>query len=241
MADKNFTALAIGGALIAGAAIGAAIGSRSSHEIAAVAQRVDAIEARVAEQVETAAGELQQLVAAAAPGDALGAIESRATALEARIAEVAAQAASGDATKAVEDRVTVLAQQMAALIGRMNDIAAGVAAPAPADGAADAPAAAAAPAAAGEAPAAPDAAALEALLGENGAAVSVGQTGIFGEDRVFLSRVDAASGDVLVQVVGKGSARFGATAGSLTLPGGCVLTLVGVAGNRAFIDAACAN
>jgi hypothetical protein len=126
---------------------------------------------------------------------------------------------------------------MAALIGRMNDIAAGVAAPAPADGAAapaDAPAETAAPAAT-------DAAALEARLGENGAAVSVGQTAIFGEDRVFLSRVDAATGDALVRVAGEGSARFGASAGTLALPGGCVLTLVGVAGNRAFIDAACAN
>jgi hypothetical protein len=242
MADKNYTALAIGGALIAGVAIGAAIGSRSSHEIAAVAQRVAAVEASVEERLTAVGADVEQMVAAAAPGDALSAIESRAAALEQQVEAMASEAASAtaDQMKAVEDRVATMANQMAALIGRVNALGNGAAAPATAPAESAPPAAEPAPAAASASAPADDGAdaqvaALQARLGERGAALSPGQTATFGEAAVFLSRIDRETGDARVLVVGSGPVVVGPNAGTVSLSGGCELTLLGVADGRAFL------
>jgi HAMP domain-containing protein len=254
MADRNYTALAIGGALIAGVAIGAAIGSRASHEIAAVSQRLDAVEARVSEKVDAMGGQVEEMVRAAVPADALSALSDRADALEGQMTEVTskAQSATSDELKAVEQRVNTMAEQIAALIGRMNS--AGSAQPAaPAGGASDAPAAsseAETPAAdptatqSAVAPSASETGAIDDLasrLGPNGAALAPGQTAKFGEASVFLSRIDTATGDARVLVVGQGPAGVGPASGSLSLPGGCTLSLVGVADGKAYLDAACGD
>lgn len=73
-------------------------------------------------------------------------------------------------------------------------------------------------------------------LGEGGIILSVGQTAIVQEARVFLSKI--AEGNVLVSVEGE-RLPVGQDAGSLTLDNGCTLSLVGVADRKAFIRPTC--
>ncbi|MFN3614612.1 MAG: hypothetical protein ACK4WC_08635 [Rubrimonas sp.] len=234
MSENKNSTLVLGGALVVGVVIGAAIASRNDDAMQALSTRIAAAESGVAEQFEALKASLDD----SAAGEALAALDAKAAELAAQVAALTEGAGEPDAAlSALEARVNTLAGQMAALVARMNEI--GTASPSPA-----APQTAA-PAAAPEAPAAPAAddraERLQASLGEGGVALSVGQTASIDGAAVFLSRIDDATGAVRVQIVGRGPAMIGGGADPVSLPGGCTLTLLGVADGRAFLQPECAN
>jgi uncharacterized coiled-coil protein SlyX len=237
MSEKKNSTLVLGGALVVGVIIGAAIASRNDDAMQALSTRMAAAESGVAEQFEALKASLSDTAA----GDALAAIDAKAAELAEQVAALTAGAGEADpAVAALEARVNTLASQMAALVGRMNEIGAAPSGDAPAA----APQAAAPAEAPAEAPAraADDAAErLQSELGEGGVALSVGQTASIDGAAVFLSRIDAENGAVRVQIVGRGPAMIGGTADPVSLPGGCTLTLLGVADGRAFLQPECAN
>lgn len=228
MSDKKNSTLVLGGALIVGLVLGAAIGSRGGDAQKAAARQIAALEAQTAEKLAGVEARLAELAAGGDTAAAVAALDARVAALDAAVAGAPA------AVAAVQDRVAVLADQMVLMIDRMANVSA---APAPAP--AEAQAAAAAPEAAA-APAADDAAArLAAEVADGGAALAVGQAATLGETTVFLSRIDA-NGAARLHVRGlKAAAMVGADNGDLQLADGCALTLLGVADGKAYLKRVC--
>jgi hypothetical protein len=239
--------LAIAGALFLGVVVGAAFqgGDDAALKVKRELEtRVEAAEAAAAAAQERAAAAIADAEAAAAAGaeQAAQSAAAQVSEFQSKLDEVAAEAAaSGDAEelKALSSRVQVLAEQMAAMIASAQS---GGAMPAPAETPAAEPAAEAAPAdEAGEAAPSADAETLAAAIGEDGLALAVGQTGAVGEARVFMSRIDAETGEARIMIVGEGPTLIGGGAGPVELANGCAMSLEGVADNRAYIKVDCAD
>lgn len=238
MSEKKNSTLVLGGALVVGVIIGAAIGSRNDEAMQALSTRLTAAESTVAQQIAAFQENLTGLGDMGA-SDAVAAVEAKAADLAAQVAALTEGAGQADpALAALEARVNTLAGQMAALVGRINE---GAVAAAPSASSTAAPEAAAAPAEPAAADDGADAQRLESELGDGGVALSVGQTASIDGAAVFLSRIDEQNGTVRVQIVGRGPAIVGGAADEVSLPGGCTLTLLGVADGRAFLQPACAD
>jgi hypothetical protein len=175
--------------------------------------------APAAVEAAPAAAEAAPAAAAAEPAAA----EAAPSAAEAAPAPAAAAApaaapAGNGAMKALEDRVNVLADQMGRLATSLLDGSMPV------------------PDAAGAAPAA---APTPTEPGETGMLLAVGDTGVIGDKRLFVSRVDAARDAVRVMVVGEGPRMIGKGFGPLDLGNGCTVNLKGVVDRQALIIASC--
>jgi hypothetical protein len=261
MAEEKIPYAKMAIAVAVGIMVGALISSGDSDEVRKLNRRIAALEAGASEQV-TALAEAVQPEAEAAP-EAAAEAAPEAAAEVAPEAEVVAEAApeaapaadpeADAALAALNDRVTVLADQMgrlatALLSGSMPTPAApaaGEAAPAEADAAAPDAAVAEEPAAeetaaAAEAPAAAEPAEA-AEPGEVGLLLAVGDTGMVGDRRVFVSRIDVGREAVRLMVVGDGPRMLGRGYGPLDLGNGCTVELKGIVDRMALVVANCAG
>ena len=155
-------------------------------------------------------------------GTEIGAVKTEvaavSTGLTAGLSEMkTAMAASTDQIAAITDKVATLSTT----------------APETAETIASTDADAATPAAAIETPADK----MAKLVGEDGLILSIGQTGLVGDQKVFLSRL--ADGQAHVVLVGSGKATIGPYSGPVSLSGDCSLEFVGIEQRKAYLKPAC--
>jgi hypothetical protein len=249
---KSGGTLMLAAALVLGAVVGAAVSSRGDDAAKALERRVDALETALEERAAAAEQALAEELdlKASAITQTTDYLTGRIDAIERQAAEAVDSA--GEAMKPVQDRVSVMAQQMAGLIGRVTSLESG-SGQAGSNQTGSAQSGGAASGAAGDPGAAPSetaetseqasagnkAQALEESLGDDGAALSVGQTARFGEEVLFLSRIDAESGAVRMIVVGQGPVMIGGENGAFEMGDGCRLELLGVESGKAYLKPAC--
>lgn len=249
MSAKQNSALVLGGALIVGIVIGAAIGSRGGDEQRAMTKRIEALETQIAAQASAVENRLAELTSDSGAEDAMAALTARVDEMAAA-AEAAASATDSGAEEtiaAINDRVNQMANQMAGMIGRITDMAANApeaASEAAQDGAEAVAGAAtsAADAVSGAAESAGDAVAsaaerLAGMIGDDGVALRVGQSADLGGTRIFLSRVGEE--DARLFIPGRGAVDIGGGAEAVKLEDGCTLVLVGGAGRTAYLRPEC--
>lgn len=183
---------------------------------AALSSRNDDVEASFTRRV---AGLEQQIATG------LGALDTRLAALETTAAEIAARTGEtaahlGTLTPRL-DGLDAATGQVGAALGTLGDRVAALGERLAGLSAATPPTLAA-----------PAADAGPMVLG-------VGETGVVGAVRLFVSRIDPDAREVRLRIVGRGDAAIGVAQGALALGNGCAVTLTGIEGGQAHIAAAC--
>ncbi|MEM1385386.1 MAG: hypothetical protein AAGG06_17305 [Pseudomonadota bacterium] len=249
---KDITTIVIAaGAAIFGLLIG---GQHSGYEIAAAqkqSKQIGDLEENMAAQIAALSEEMRgQMGALSAAVDAEMADLSASvdTKLDAVSGTVSAASSGGDevagrlatianALGAQDSRLLALDERVASLsagIAALGEQAKAVAAAAPA-GAANAPAPApeVTTAAAAVPAAAPSSGVVTDLV------LSVGQTGLVKDQRVFLSRLVAEDEEAHLVLVGSGKATVGKWTGPAQLGNGCSLSFVGIEGRKLHLKSGC--
>ncbi|MEM6548951.1 MAG: hypothetical protein AAF713_14550 [Pseudomonadota bacterium] len=247
---KDITTIVIAaGAAIFGLLIG---GQHSGYEIAAAqkqSKQIGDLEENMAAQIAALSEEMRgQMGALSAAVDAEMADLSASvdTKLDAVSGTVSAASSGGDevagrlatianALGAQDSRLLALDERVASLsagIAALGEQAKAVAAAAPA-GAANAPAPAPEVTTAAVPAAAPSSGVVTDLV------LSVGQTGLVKDQRVFLSRLVAEDEEAHLVLVGSGKATVGKWTGPAQLGNGCSLSFVGIEGRKLHLKSGC--
>ena len=247
---------------LAVAAVACVVGALFGYNIGAggdgdeeVSKRLGQIEERLAslDGLETANSSIAELTSAnetimgelSAVKEGLGGLESGLQALPGSIDDLSKQVAKleGGSEAVREDVAAAFSATSSAVDGVTSELQAVVARFAAIEAAAVSPVAAppseaqAADVAEAPTPEVDMAAGLRSAIGENGVILSVGQTGVVGEARLFLSRLDEQAAHLVV--VGGERITLGAFDSAKPLKGGCAVSLEGVHERKAYIAADC--
>lgn len=271
MAEEKIPYAKMAIAVAVGIMVGALISSGDSDEVRKLNRRIAALESAASEQVTALAERVQELgtveSALAAAQSAIDELGAKVGEMVEAPAAPEADPEADAAMAALNDRVTVLADQMGRLATSL--LAGTMPAPAPAeaddaeevteaeDAAPAEEAAEAAEEATEEAVAAEDEAVEDeavaeeaapaeepmdaAETGEIGLLLAVGDTGMIGDRRVFVSRIDVPREAVRLMIVGDGPRMLGRGFGPLDLGNGCTVELKGIVDRMALILASCAE
>jgi hypothetical protein len=208
------------------------IKNAAGEQAAALAARVDELAASLGEvpevDIDGAIAPIEE--ALSADKGAIAEIREELAALREATPDVDEEAAA--AFDALSKRVNTLAQQLGQVItSGLNE---GTLTPPPAAEPATSPEAAPA-----ETPAAEPSAAPATEPGEVGFMLSVGDTAMVGDSRLFVSRIDAAQEAVRLMVVGDGPRMLGKGYGPLEMANGCSVTLKNIVDSMAMVVADC--